>query len=56
MKNREVERARSFESGSSKGWLKIKDKPRFKKRFPNRVPSKFSKACNDRVSKPKSQK
>ena len=42
-------RARSFEIGSSKGRLDIKDKTRFKKRFSNKVPSKFSKECDERV-------
>ena len=55
-KNREDKRAKSFETGSSKGRLKIQDKSRFKKRFSNQVPSKFPKACDDRVSKPNSQK
>ena len=36
--------------------MKIQDKSRFKKRFSNQVPSKFPKACDDRVSKPNSQK
>ncbi|XP_069143301.1 uncharacterized protein [Solanum lycopersicum] len=37
-------------------WLDIQDKPRFKKRFSNQVPSKFTKTLDDRVSNPKSQK
>ena len=53
--NREAKKARSYESGSSKGRLDIQDKPRSKKRFSNHVPSKFPKAHNDRVSYPKSQ-
>ncbi|XP_069147021.1 uncharacterized protein [Solanum lycopersicum] len=55
-KNREAKRAKSFESGSSNGRLEIQDKPRFKKRFSNQVPSKFPKARDDWVSNPKSQK
>ena len=55
-KNREAKRAKSFESGSSNGRLEIQDKPRFKKMFSNKFPSKFSKARDDRVSNPMSQK
>ena len=36
--------------------MEIQDKARFKKRFSNQRPSKFPKACDDRVSKPMSQK
>ena len=45
----------SYEGGSSKGRLEIQDKPIFKKTFSNQVPSKFSKARDDRISNPKSQ-
>ena len=55
-KNIKATRAKSFESGSSKGRLKIQDNPRFKKRFSNQVSSKFPKDHDDRVSKHKSQK
>nr|XP_010312946.1 uncharacterized protein LOC104644575 [Solanum lycopersicum] len=55
-KNRDAKKARSFESGSSKGMLHSQDNPRFKKMFSNKVPSKFPKARNDRVYNPKSQK
>ena len=55
-KNRDTNRARSFDGGSSKGRLDIQDKPRFKKRSSNQVPSKFFKAHDDRVSNLKSQK
>ncbi|TMW98012.1 hypothetical protein EJD97_004637 [Solanum chilense] len=41
--------------GSSKGRLDIQDKPRFKKRFSNQIPTKFPKAQDDRVSNPMSQ-
>ena len=37
----------------SKGRLEIQDKPKFKKRFFNKVPSKFLKARDDKVSIPK---
>ena len=33
-----------------KGRLQIQEKPRFKKRFSNKVPYKFPKARDDRVS------
>ena len=55
-KNREDKRAKSFETGSSKGRLEIQDKLRFKKRFSNKVASLFPKAHDDRVSNLKSQK
>ena len=51
--SRDVKRERSFEGGSSKGRLDIQDKPKFKKRFSNQVPSKVPKARDDRVSIPK---
>ena len=55
--NREAKRTKYFESGSLKGGrLEIKDKPIFKKRFSNRVTSKFTKVCYNRVSNAKSQK
>ena len=52
-KSRDVNMARSFDGGSSKGEPVIQDKPRFKKRFSNKVPSKFSKDHDDKVPKPK---
>ena len=55
-KSRDANRANSFDGGSSKGRLDIQDKHRFKKRFSNQVPSKFSKAREDRVSNHKCQK
>ena len=55
-KNREVKRAKSYKSGSSKRRLEIQDNPRFNKRFSNLTSFKFHKACADRVSNPKSQK
>ena len=55
-KNREDKRAKSFETGSSKGRLKIQDKSRFKKRFSNQVTSKFPKARDDKLTKPRSEK
>ena len=39
--------------GSSRNRLEIHDKPRFKKRISNQVPSKFPKVRGDRVSNPK---
>ena len=49
MKNRGFKREKAYEGDTSKRKLEIKDKPKFKKRFSNKVPSKFPK---DRVSKP----
>ena len=54
-KSRGSKRARSHGCGTSKGRLKIQDKPRLKKRDSNQVPSKFPKARDDRVSRPKSK-
>lgn len=47
-KSRDAKRARSFDSGCSKGSLGIQDKTRLKKRGFNQVPSKFPKAHDDR--------
>ena len=55
-KSRDATRARSFDGGSSKNRLEIQDKPRFKKRFSNQVPSKFPRATGDRVFNPKFKK
>ena len=55
-KSREAKKAKSYEGSSSKGRLDIQEKPRFKKRFYSQVPTKFPKARDDKVSKPKSQK
>ena len=49
-KSRDANRARSFGGGSSKNSLEIQDKPRFKKWVSNQVPSKFPRACGNRVS------
>ena len=54
--SRDAKRARSFAGGSSKGKLDIRDKHRFKNRSSNQVPSKISKAHDDRVSNHMSQK
>ena len=54
-KNRESKRVKSYDGGAPKGRLEIQDKSRFKKRFSNKVPSKFRKSLNDRVSNLKSQ-
>ena len=40
-KNREAQKAWSYEGGLSKGMIHIQDNPRFKKRFSNHVCSKF---------------
>ena len=55
-KNRDVNRARSFDDFSSKNMLEIQYKPRFKKWVSNQVPSKFPKASGGRVSNPKFKK
>ena len=52
-KSKATNRAMLFDGGSSKGRLDIQDKPKFKKRFSNQVPSKVPKARDDRVSIPK---
>ena len=51
-RNSESGKVRSFESSSSKCKFKVKDKPKFKKRFLNNVPSNFSMNRNDRGSNP----
>ena len=55
-KNRESKKERSYEGGFSKGRVDIQEKPRFKKRFSNIVPSKLTKDRDDNVSNPNSQK
>ncbi|XP_015072587.1 uncharacterized protein LOC107016711 [Solanum pennellii] len=55
-RNRESRKARSFESSSSKSRLDVQDKPKFKKRFSNQVPSNFSQNHNDKGYNPKPQK
>ena len=55
-KNREFKRANFFEGVTSKGRLEIQDKPRFKMTVYNEVPSKLSKANEDKVCNFKSQK
>ena len=55
-KSIEAKRARSFDGCSSKERLEIQDKPRFKKRVYNQVPSKFPKAMDDKVSNPRPKK
>ena len=44
-----------YERGTSKGRLEIKDKPRFRNRVSDHVPSNLLKSKKDRVSNPKSQ-
>ena len=51
-KCRYSKRERSYDRGSSINRLEIQDKPRFKKRVSNQVPSKFPKGSGDRVSNP----
>ena len=48
--NREAKKTRSFQSSSFKSRLDMQDKPKFKKRFSNQVPSNFSKNQNDKGS------
>ena len=55
-KTRDGKRASSFEGGFCKIRLKIQEKPRFKKRFSNQVPTKFPKARNEKGENPKPQK
>ena len=54
-KNRYAKRERFYDGGASKGRLEIQDKPKFKKRFSNQVPTKFSNTSKDRVSNPSPQ-
>ena len=55
-KTRDAKRERSFNGGSSKNRLEIQDKPKFKKRVSNHVPSKFPRDSGNRVSNPKFKK
>nr|XP_010321207.1 uncharacterized protein LOC104647482 [Solanum lycopersicum] len=55
MKNREFKTARPHDRGTSKGKFEIQDKPKFKKRFSNHVPSSLPKDNKDGVSNPKPQ-
>ena len=48
-KNRDAKRERSNEGGTSKGKLEIQDKPKFKKRLSNKVPTKFPMSRKDSV-------
>ena len=48
-KSRDAKRAISFDGGSSYNRLEIQEKPRFKKRVPNGIPSMFYKATDNRV-------
>ena len=56
MKSRDAKKARSLDGCSSKGRLEIQDKPGFKRRVFNQIPSKFPKARDDWVFNPKSKK
>ncbi|XP_069145578.1 uncharacterized protein [Solanum lycopersicum] len=51
----EAKKSKAYESGSSNGWLYIQYTPRLKRRFSRKVPTKFPKVCDDRVSNPMSQ-
>lgn len=55
-KNRDAKRVRSCDGKSTNNRVEIQDKPRFKKRFSNHVPSKFRKARDAKVPKPRSQR
>ena len=55
-KSRDAKRARSFDGVSSKNRFEIQDKPIFKKQVSNQVPSKFSKACDDKGNKLRAKK
>ena len=55
-KSRYAKRARSYDGGSSKNRLQILDKPRFKKRVSNYVPSKFLNARDDKGNELKPKK
>ena len=55
-KSRYSKRARPFNGGSSKNRLQILDKPRFKKRVSNYVPSKFLNARDDKGNELKPKK
>ena len=46
---------RFFEGRATKDSLGIQDKPRFKKRFSNQVPSKFPKAMDERAPRTRVQ-
>ena len=54
-RNRDAKRARHYDGGGSKGKLKIQDKPRFKKRLSNQVPSNVSRENKYRLLNPKAQ-
>lgn len=49
-------RERSFYCGSSKGTLDMQEKPWFKKRSSNQLLTEYTKARNDSVFSPMSQK
>ncbi|TMW86006.1 hypothetical protein EJD97_022089, partial [Solanum chilense] len=55
-KSSDAKRARFYDGCSSKGRLDIQYKPRINKTFSNKVPTKFPKGRDNRVSKPKSKK
>lgn len=54
-KNRDATREGSYEGCFSKGKLKIQNKPKFKKMFPNKVRSYFPKDCKYRIFNTRSQ-
>ena len=51
-KTRNAKKARSYDGVASKGNLEIQDKPRFKKRFSNQVPSNSPRVNKGRVFNP----
>ena len=55
-KSNDAKRAISFDGGSSKNNLEIKDKPKFKKLVSSQVRYKFPKSSGDSVSNPKLKK
>ena len=52
-KDRDSKKTRCFEGRATKYRLVIQDKPKFRKRFSNHVPSKFPKAREERGPRPK---
>ncbi|TMW99453.1 hypothetical protein EJD97_002512 [Solanum chilense] len=55
-KETDTESVRSFEGGATMNILETQEKPKFKKRFLNQVPSKFAKSRDDKDPRPEVQK
>ena len=51
IKARDGKKIMSFEKDSSKSRVEIQDKPRFKERFSNQVPSMFPKTRDEKVTR-----